>query len=451
MSSDQPRKKKLRRADEVVAGTDQPDYIQNDLSALHLDVNAALNGQHLGVLPYFRTDSAAAKDAYANDSDNSDSLPPPETSSPNVESKNAANAAVHTQCSYGPSLVISAVGNDALFPVNEVESSNFDVFETALIKQCLCGIPESVLRRPLEGYLMYDCNGKQNLELVKMPLERTLRFLSNLQLLFSVYLKQNNKGCLCSRIVDICNSLVRDEYNLMEQIIVLSDTRNKYVIYLIVRILSSFLIIAKTNVNSEWLETLLNFLSVEDIDYVKMNMSLEIIKRVVDWKDVEIHVLEESNLLATRPEMACVTVQYSDSESFDTSSIKGLIIKSLESKWPDLIGKIQHQITNNNGVQTQMCILNFFSLWESTISVKANLSVIDTKPFYAYLESFVWLLSNSLPPIIWKQLLSLFNEVLCYGSTLALQDMLPDDTCQLAYLIVRHVKDSRLLDSLPYR
>lgn len=449
MSSDQPRKKKLRRADEVVAGTDQPDYIQNDLSALHLDVNA-LNGPHL----FFHAGTDTPKDAYSNDSDSSDSsssTPPPPEASSVVESKNAANASNLVLRGYDSSLVISPESDDTLFTQDtEVGSSNFDVFEAALIKQCLCGIPESVLRRPLDGYLMYDCHGKQNLELVKMPLERTLRFLSNLELLFNVYLKQNNKGCLCSRIVDICNSLVRDEYNLMEQVITLSDTRNKFVIYLIVRILSSFLIIAKTNVNSEWLETLFSFLSFEDVDYIKMNMSLEIIKRVVDWKDIEIHVLEESNLSA-RPETACVTIQYSDSESFDTSSIKGLIIKSLETKWPDLIGKVQHLITNSNNVQTQMCILNFFSLWESTISVKANLSVIDTKPFYAYLESFVWLLSNTLPPIIWKQLLSLFNEVLCYGSTLALQDMLPDDTCQLAYLIVRHVKDSRLLDSLPYR
>ena len=48
-------------------------------------------------------------------------------------------------------------------------------------------------------------------------------------------------------------------------------------------------------------------------------------------------------------------------------------------------------------------------------------------------------------------MLSLFNESLCYGSTLALQDLLPEETCLLAHQIVRHIKDFRILDSLPRR
>lgn len=46
-------------------------------------------------------------------------------------------------------------------------------------------------------------------------------------------------------------------------------------------------------------------------------------------------------------------------------------------------------------------------------------------------------------------MLQLFNEALCYGSTLALQDLLPEETCSLAHQIVRHVKDLRLLESMP--
>jgi hypothetical protein len=46
-------------------------------------------------------------------------------------------------------------------------------------------------------------------------------------------------------------------------------------------------------------------------------------------------------------------------------------------------------------------------------------------------------------------MLQLFNEALCYGSTLALQDLLPDETCSLAHKIIRHVKDNRILESMP--
>ena len=196
------------------------------------------------------------------------------------------------------------------------------------------------------------------------------------------------------------------------------------------KVLSSFLIIAKTNVNREWLQTIFDFLTSDNIDYVRINFALEIIKRVVEWKDTESHILEDSQLSqdgagtsqqsvdepttstqnVDHPNL-CTTVPYNDADSYDTSAIKGLIIKGLESKWPQLITRMQYLITHNDRVESRTCILTFLALWESTISVKANLSVIDTKPFYTHLEVFVGLLHSSLPPIIWKQLLSLFNEV----------------------------------------
>lgn len=342
----------------------------------------------------------------------------------------------------------------------EVEGK-MDSFHKCLIQQCLCDVSENVLRKTFEGYQITDENGTRTATLYEWPPVKILQFLSNLQLLFDVYLKQNNKGKICTRVAEICDTLVRNEHCLVEQIISLCDLQNKYVNYISARVLSSFFIIAKTHVNNEWLESVVRFLTTENSDYVKMNFALEVIKWVVEWKDVETHVLDESQIIDAAGTSSqteeitttnCNTVQYVDSESYDTSGIKNLIINSLQLKWPDLILKIQYLISHNENIQSQTCILTFLALWESTISVKANLSVIDTKPFYSHLETFVGLLhSTSLPPIIWKQLLSLFNEVLCYGSTLALQDMLPDDTCRVAHLVVRYVKDFRLLDSLPYR
>ncbi|XP_017770266.1 PREDICTED: protein lines [Nicrophorus vespilloides] len=336
-----------------------------------------------------------------------------------------------------------------------MNTNEVDMFQSYLIKQCLCGISEATLRKPFEGQQITDCNGTRTAMLIEWPTTKILEYLSKLQLLFDVYLKQNNKGYICSRIVDICNTIIRNDYNLIEQIISLCDTRNKYVNYMSAKVLSSFLIVAKTSINNEWLETIISYLTTDNVDYVKINFALEVIKRVVEWKDIEIHVLEETQLQegasTSSQNETCTKVIFSDSDSYDTSAIKGLIIKSLESKWPDLVSKIQNLIMHNDCVEAQTCILTFLALWESTISVKANLSIIDTKPFYAHLEMFVGLLHSNLSPLIWKQLLSLFNEVLCYGSTLALQDMLPEDTCQLAHLIVRYVKDYRLLDCLPYR
>lgn len=169
----------------------------------------------------------------------------------------------------------------------------------------------------------------------------------------------------------------------------------------------------------------------------------------------------------------CHFVQLTDSESFDTTHIKCITIKILENKWPALVKNISSLITELSSVNfrqqqhrtasttsmissssgnfnnAENCILIFIALWESIISVKTNLSVIETLPFYAHLVHFEFLLNQNLPHMIYKQMLQLFNEALCYGSTLALQDLLPEETCSLAHQIVRHVKDLRLLESMP--
>lgn len=164
-----------------------------------------------------------------------------------------------------------------------------------------------------------------------------------------------------------------------------------------------------------------------------------------------------------------------DSESFDTTHLKCITIKTLENKWPALVKNISSLITelstanfrqqqqhlhrtssiinssntSNSLNNAENCILTFITLWESIISVKNNLSVIETLPFYAHLVHFELLLNQNLQCTIYKQMLQLFNEALCYGSTLALQDLLPEETCSLAHQIVRHVKDLRILESMP--
>lgn len=517
MTSEQPLKKKLRRGDDADnSNSDETDFIHNlaensvptDFQALQLSftnvneddlTNNALNLHFHTEKSVYRTnnsdseksdseetsDSSATKktdvcgnnESYVRNVDNISIQPAPDIVNSSFQGNNTQSLgdSFSSNCSSNISLpnhngLINIntqnkqpTNHDRLGQSSEIASSiiddsGLDDFQKLLVKQCLCGATETTLRKPFEGQQINDGTGVRPAMLSEWSTKKVLQFLSNLQLFFDVYLKQNNKGFICSRIVNICETIIWNEYNLIEQIMALCETRNKYVNFLAAKVLSSFLIVAKTNLNNEWLETIVNFLTVENIDYDKMNFALEIIKRVVEWKDYG-HVLEEADTQEVAGPSSqdidinfnCVTVSFSDSESYDTSAVKGLIIKSLESKWPELIPRIQSLILNNSSVEAQTCVLTFLALWESTISIKANLSVIDTKPFYAHLEIFVGMLNSHLSPIVWKQLLSLFNEVLCYGSTLALQDMLPDYTCQLAHLVVRYVKDYRLLDSLPFR
>lgn len=398
-------------------------------------------------------------------------------------------------------------------------------FEEYLTKQCLCGISERTLRRPFQSHYHQDSNGiKRVATLHEWPTNKLLQFLSNLQLLFDVYLKQNSKGFICSRIMDVCDALIRNDHNLIDEIIVLANFNNKYVQFLSGRVLASFLVIAKHNMDDDWLKKLVeNLFKFDRLDFEaiqKIHFSLEIIKRIVEWKDVDLHPLEdeiearnagissdhdggedgpstssgtsggqvypslETNYFAVHfrdaddilegapdddarqnassPEVrhlshlqgenGCQMVALTDSESFDTTHLKCITIKNLENKWPALVKNMSNLISNHIELENaENCVMTFLHLWENIISVKANLSIVETLPFYAQLDKFELLLNQSLSCTIYKQMLSLFNEALCYGSTLALQDLLPEETCMLAHQIVRHVKDFRILESLPRR
>ncbi|CAD7012943.1 protein lines [Ceratitis capitata] len=556
---------------------------------------------------------------------------------------------------------------DATLRLAAAHSEDMREFEASLNKQCLCGVSERTLRKPFQSHYSLDANGQKRIaNLSEWPTEKLLQFLSNLQLLFDIYLKQNSKGFICARIMDVCDVLIRNDHNLIDEIIILSGYNNEYVQFLAARVLASFLVIAKQELDDNWLKHLVDNLFIfERLDSAavqKIHFSLEIIKRIVEWKDLDMHpledeiadtqvsndahteqsrnvsiastsgsggsdsldperffhfqpqqptletnyfalqfrgalnntvrhnqededggeediendeddldedVLEESMVQAharrhhhhisqmsmqhhhrqqfpsygiletnmqnntsylsaipydpsnsvehfinapphtynqeitmhqnaleedhphssllfnthtahlsntvnatelnedisdaqshpTNPlppsvlSTGCQIITLTDSESFDTSHLKGVTIKILENKWPALVKNMSALIVNHMHIDhAEHCILNFLQLWENIISVKANLSVVETRPFYAQLDRFELLLQQQqLSCTIYKQLLCLFNEALCYGSTLALQDMLPVETCRLAQRIVRHVKEARILDSLPRR
>lgn len=410
--------------------------------------------------------------------------------------------------------------------------SELRLLQDALVGQCLCRFDENIVPN------LFD----RRLSIASWPLKCSLTYLSSMQLTFDIYLKQNGTGTICSKLMQACDLLVRNQHDWITEVIELGEHKSKFVTFMASRVLASFLIVSKDTVDENWLqqitENIYLFDRINRITVQKINFSLDVIKRIVEWKDVQQHPLDESNYINTSGtlhvqednpfrspvgynttqassshssnlhnafsnlqtnstastsseeatengpltfklhepvlkldqqseprslspeptpsriervnENGCITVVLTDSESFDTSHIKCLTIKTLEHQWPVLVKNMKLLLLRYlNLANAENCILTFFSLWENIISVKANLSVIDTKPFYADLQSFVDLLRNTmLPSLIYTHLLSLFNEVLCYGSTLALQDILPEEICSLAHSIVRFVKDFRLLSEV---
>lgn len=418
------------------------------------------------------------------------------------------------------------------------------MFQTQLTQhQCLCGLSERTLKIPFQYYAVAKPLGKKQhnrsendesddqmhyiKSLKHWPEGFLLKFLSNLQLIFHIYLKQNAKGNICGKIMELCDCLIRNEIYIFEELIELcnshSNSHTNFLSFVSSKVITYFLIIIKDEIDQEWLKKIVdNLFTFDHLNYVavkRINFSLDIIKCIVEWKDHDEHVLEddsngftslpppplETNYFATFRDPSgpstsssssalpsyltsqgtnnsgrssatsghnspvsngCHFVQLTDSESFDTAHIKCITTKILANKWPALVKNISTLITQLSTVNTRQqqqqnnrtsmsfnnaenCILTFIALWESIISVKTNLSVIETLPFTAHLVNFESRLNQNLPCTIYKQMLQLFNEALCYGSTLALQDLLPEETCSLAHQIIRHVKDSRILESMP--
>ncbi|XP_043281344.1 protein lines [Venturia canescens] len=325
--------------------------------------------------------------------------------------------------------------------------SDLAKLQNSLLSQCLCDVPESSLRKPFATSSEGSEGRYRTSVLSEWEPDRILEFISALQLLFDLAVKQNTRGLMCTRVADVCEALMRNEHGIIDQIIDLSCTPNKFVSFAASRALASFFIVTKENTEAAWLERLTQSL-INTNSPNQMLFTLDVVKRVVEHKDCALHPLEDPE--TSSPPPTCNTMIISDPESLDSTPVKAMCVKALESKWTVLVSKFD-AILGSYTPQHESAVITFLDLWESIISVKANLSVIDTKLFYSQLDNLVVLLNANVPGVIWRHLLGLFNEVLCYGSTLALQDVLPDEPCSLAHLIVRAVKDWRLLDALPYR
>ncbi|XP_075214148.1 protein lines homolog [Lycorma delicatula] len=330
-------------------------------------------------------------------------------------------------------------------------NDDLELLQRNLLGQCLCSVSESCLRKPFQGMKVItedDLQGCRTAVVAEWNRDRTLQFVSTVQLLCEVAIKQNARGLVCSRITDVIDALIRNEHELVDHLIELGAHSDRFVCFAAGRALSAFFIVSRAHVDPRWLDRLTEN-AVKSTHPHKMAFSLEVVKHIIEWKDCDEHPLEERTS-DDNPPSSCHVLSVNDPESLDSSHIKCLCIKALEAKWPSVVSRFGALITSFSQ-SYEATVITFLALWEAIISVKANLSIVDTKPFYAHLDGFVSLLNSGVPPMIWKHLLNLFNEVLCYGSTLALQDVLAEEPCSLAHLVVRSVKDWRLLDSLPYR
>lgn len=150
----------------------------------------------------------------------------------------------------------------------------------------------------------------------------------------------------------------------------------------------------------------------------------------------------------------CKLEYLSDSESFDTKELKFSLTQLLRTKWSRLVndmGACIGELQRNRSLHyIENTVMTFLNLWERIINVDTCLSFESTLPFHEALVPFERILvGGNLPVQVYKQILTLFSASLCYTTTLALQNEVPNETNRLANEIFNDVKNRRMFSSLP--
>lgn len=150
----------------------------------------------------------------------------------------------------------------------------------------------------------------------------------------------------------------------------------------------------------------------------------------------------------------CVSIPVEEELLCQETQIKCLVIRNMEPYWSQITTNLHNylrQMGNACKPPAQLYLCEGFKVWKFLISVKANLSFVDSRCFTSHLPSSLPLLTSSTPGPVWRSVLDTVSECLCYGSTLGLQTVAPEEPCQLAHNLIRLVRFNSFLTRVPHR
>ena len=118
--------------------------------------------------------------------------------------------------------------------------------------------------------------------------------------------------------------------------------------------------------------------------------------------------------------------------------VKCLVIKMMDPVWPQFTSSVIRVLSSSrSSLHHQLFLCEAFKLWQSLISVRANLSFLESRVFSADLPRCLPLLRPGTAATVWRSVLDTVSECLCYGTTLGLQSCPPQEPCSLAHSIIR--------------
>ena len=304
---------------------------------------------------------------------------------------------------------------------------------------CLCRVPEprlAAVTAALDGET--GETGRQLLDGETGETGRQLLALSCLQLLQQAAQRQLQAGSMCERLQEaVCSPA---EMAPSEPLLRLLGRDSPLLSCAAGRCLTLSALLVTPERAQPAVEALVA--AVLDSDRpLEVSHALNALQRLIETHD------EEPGTAGGRPlPPGCRAVSVAaDPESL--AELKCAITAQLENRWIPITQRFCRLLARP---EHETEVLAFLRLWATVISVKNNMSIAETKSLYARLEWLLSSLGGDASPHVWRAVLDLYGEVLCYGSTIALQDCVAEEPAGLAHALLRQARTGRLLELVPY-
>lgn len=331
---------------------------------------------------------------------------------------------------------------------------NVDTVSLNLTKHCLCQLPETCMLK--EVFRVSNISSWSS--------ERLLNFLSSARLTCDIALKQQSEGTICTSVERLSSYLIVNKTGIVNEIVSLLTRTDPYISYAASNALAEIFVCSQSKLDNVWVEELTDLFlrrSPETLCPI-----IAVFKRVLCWRDAQMNDSEKSIKMSEN----CVSrkVIFEDDEiemddEFGISLVKTKVIEVLQNQWQMIVLKFVRFMssfdyftdTSNEPFDHKMghlAIVEFIKLWTSMVSIKTNLNVMNIKYFYADLGQMLILLRRpKVQSVVWKNIINLFNESLCYTTTLAVQGTMQEEPCMLARELVKVVKTKNMLNNMPFR
>ncbi|CAG0894265.1 unnamed protein product [Cyprideis torosa] len=330
-------------------------------------------------------------------------------------------------------------------------SDSFDLTTFVIQKSCLCGASEEEL-------------SKLNLEECSQSTAQDVtRVLSSLKVIADTALFQMKERFSCSKIVSFVDSVV-EQKEWVQRLLNLGssesqfDTRSRTLVsYLTYKLLARLFILKPDLIQDvAGCALIKEALQSPPSGFLSLQPFLFVIQSCSSAKNESSSPIGCTEDLSVKNPNCDIRVLPSKSDlrvkkTVQDSLAKETVVQFLAEHWEALV---EAYLSAPSSEENDFLKVSFLDLYSALVAIRSNLTVESTRAFFApivLLKNPLLKDEESASNMLWSQTMSVYNEALCYGSTLALQESVPDEVSAISWSLIASVSRDGLLDHVPKR